>query len=637
MKNTKITTRREKALSQSLWAWLSYAFISIVLTYPMIFRLNEFAYTGAEPLPPGSDIFTYLWDMWWFKHAIINHINPFWSGYIFYPQGASLLFTLANIIWSIIALPLQPFLSLLAIYNLFFILSLILSGMAAFWLIRYLTRNSWAAFIGGAIFAFAPYHFVHIGHMTVFSVQWLPLFVLFFLKMFNEENWRNAVLAGIFWAATCYSDLNYAVFLALFVIIFFIFHLKYQKERMLSGIYLKKVLIMFGVLFLTVGPYATSLFLSIISGRAVVSVPLQNSVSQSADLLSFFVPSFMHPLFGKLVQVFYEHITTYGGHYLGGYIEVTAYAGFATIILAVIAWRNFGWQRLRFWIFAAAFFFVLTLGPVLKIGGLVQIPAGWLHLDKIAVRIDPGLDPLALEMMKRYIGIPLPYLFLHFTPIFSGSESAGRMDIMFVLFWAVICGFGVKAILDRAERNNFTPSSKNSICILILMLILFEYASFPIKMMDLPASSFYKKLATDKDDYALMDLPVLNNEPDSDLHSRSNRILFAGFANTSSKRSMYNQTIHHKKVVNGFTCRLQANLRDFIDNTPVVRQLAYPLEIDEQALVDWGVLEKYKIKYIVLHREYLRAGEFIKLTSFLSDKFEEVFNDREIVVYQTYH
>ena len=168
--------------SKNLLVFLLYCLISIIFTYPMIFRLNAFPSTGTEPLPPGVDIFIYLWDMWWFKQAIMNFTNPFWTDYMFHPNGVSLLFNLANVIWSIISIPLQSFLSLIAIYNLFFIFSLVISGMGAFWLIRYFTKSDWGSFIGGCVFAFAPYHFVHIGHMTVFSVQWLPFFVLFFLK-----------------------------------------------------------------------------------------------------------------------------------------------------------------------------------------------------------------------------------------------------------------------------------------------------------------------------------------------------------------------------------------------------------------------------------------------------------------------
>lgn len=605
----------------------------------MIFRLNSLPYTGAEPIPPGSDIFVYLWDMWWFKHATINFINPFWTDFIFYPHGVSLLFSLANIMWSIIAIPLQSFLSLAAIYNLFFIFSLVFSGMGAFWLCRYVTKSKWGGFIGGVIYAFAPFHFSHIGHMTVFSVQWIPFFILFFLKMFDEKKWSNAIFAALFLAAICYSDLNYAVFAAMFMLLFLIYKLKYERHKLFSKFYLLQLFVM-GLSFLAVaGYYAVALLRSVFSGQTNISYPIQNSVNQSADFLSFFVPSFMHSIFGSIVNPFYNHITTFNGQSLGGYIEVTTYVGFITIFFVVLALRNFGLSRLRFWVFIAIFFFVLTLGPVLKVNGLVQIPAKWMNLDKIASQIEPNLDPLALEMMKESIGIPLPFLILHFIPIFSGSESAGRWDIMFVLAWSILCAFGIKSLFEKIrKRNLLTTKGIHIVFVFLVIFILFEYTPIPIRMIECPVSPFYKELAEETDDYAVMDLPILNNELDTDSHTRSNKMLFGGFNNTSSKRALYYQTIHQKRLVNGVTIRLQKNIRDFIDNTEVVRLLAYPEQIQEEGtVVDVFPLQKNKIKYIVLHQNYLTEKEFRKLTFFLEAKFEKVYNDKEIVAYQTYH
>ena len=622
--------------SKGLWAFLLYALTSLIFTYPMIFRLNAFPYTGAEPLPPGSDIFIYLWDMWWVKQALMSFSNPFWTDYLFHPYGVSLLFSLANIVWAIISMPFQSFVSLIAIYNLCFIFSLILSGMGAFWLIRYLTKSTWGAFIGGVIFAFAPYHFVHIGHMTCFSVQWLPFFILFFLKMFDGKGWSNAILAALFWAFTCYSDLNYAVFITVFIILFFIFKCRYERKQIFSKSYLKRLILMGCVFTILVGPYAMAIFRFLFSGEADISHPLHSSVSQSADLFSFFVPSFMHPIFGQIVRPFYEHVTTYNGYKLGGYIEVTAFIGFSTIFLVIFALRSLGRRRLRFWIFTAIVFFVLTLGPVLKAGGLVKIPAGWMHLDKIARQIEPNLDPLALEIMKKSVGIPLPYLLWHFTPFLSGAESAGRLNIMFVLSWAVLCGFGAKCLFEKIKKRN--KAGAQFICAGLTLFILFEYAPFPIKMVECPVSIFYKRLADDPDDYALIDLPILNSQLDANLGTASNKRLFGGFNNTSSKRSMYNQTVHHKRIVNGMTCRRYQNIRNFIDNTAIMRLLAYPQELsDEEAIPDLSPLKKHKIKYIVLHRSYLAKNEFTKLTLFLENKFKKVFNDQELTAYQTYY
>lgn len=257
-----------------------------------------------------------------------------------------------------------------------------------------------------------------------------------------------------------------------------------------------------------------------------------------------------------------------------------------------------------------------------------------MHLDKIVHRIEPDLDPLALEMMKKFVGIPLPYLIWHLIPGLSGSESAGRLGIMFV----VLCGFGVRCLIEKIKKRNlFTRAGPQIVYVYLTLFILFEYAPFPIKMTECHVSTFYKGLADDLDDYVVMDLPILNNKPDTDPHMRSNKLLFSGFYNPSSMRSMYNQTVHRKKIVNGLTCRLYPNLHNFIDNTPIIKLLAYPEQIPkDRAVVDITPLQKHKIKYIVLHRNYLTEGEFRTLIAFLEDKFKKVFDDQEIAAYQTY-
>jgi len=622
----------------SFWAFSSYMLISIVYTYPMIFNLDAFPYTGAEAIPPGSDIYYFPWGMWWFKYALTNSLNPFWTNHIFYPFGISLLFTLLHIFWSVVSLPLQLFLDLMVIYNLFFLASLVIGGMGAFLMIRYITKSSWGGFIGGVVFAFAPFHFAHIGHMTVFSVQWIPFFILYFLKLFDEEKWKNAIFAGLFLAFNCYSDLHFVVFLLFFAAIFIIYQLKYKGGNYFSVACIKRLGLGCLVFIVITAQYIFSLVRAAFSGGINIRLPIQHSVSQSADLLSFFVPSFMHPVFSSIVRPFYEHITTYNGYHLGGYIEVTAFVGFTTIALVIIALRNFEFRNLRLWIIVGFVFFLLTLGPVLKVGGLIQIPADWMHLDRIAQRIEPNLDPLALEMMKKSIGIPLPYLAWHFIPILSGSESAARFDIMFVLSWAVLCGFGVKYISERPKNGRFLMFSySQTICLALLILILFEYAPFPIKMIRIPIPVYYNKLKNEVGDFAVMVLPILNNGQKGDLHDRVNEKIFNSTISVSSKQSMYIQTLHHKRILNGSTDRPLNDVRDFIENNPAIRLLAYPQEIKKEVLhVDLKIFKERVIKYIILQRVYLSQDEFNKLNFFLSGKFREVFNDNEIVVFQTY-
>jgi hypothetical protein len=65
-------------------------------------------------------------------------------------------------------------------YNLLFLGTFVLSGVGVFLLVRDLTANAAAAFLGGLLFAFAPYRVEQLSHLQVLSSQWMPFALLGF-------------------------------------------------------------------------------------------------------------------------------------------------------------------------------------------------------------------------------------------------------------------------------------------------------------------------------------------------------------------------------------------------------------------------------------------------------------------------
>ena len=64
---------------------------------------------------------------------------------------------------------------------------------------------------------------LNVGHHNILCTEWIPFFVLFFIKIFEEENRLNAFLAALFLALTFYSEPTYFVFVVIFGIFFFCF------------------------------------------------------------------------------------------------------------------------------------------------------------------------------------------------------------------------------------------------------------------------------------------------------------------------------------------------------------------------------------------------------------------------------
>lgn len=65
-------------------AFSSYTLLSIIFTYPVIFL--------EDRVPGHGDVFFCLWELWWFKMVLLNHVNPYYTSYIFYPTGVNLIF-----------------------------------------------------------------------------------------------------------------------------------------------------------------------------------------------------------------------------------------------------------------------------------------------------------------------------------------------------------------------------------------------------------------------------------------------------------------------------------------------------------------------------------------------------------------
>jgi hypothetical protein len=98
----------------NILTFLAYSGLSIIFTYPV-------AFSSAE-IPGGADGYQFLWILWWFKKALLSFANPYYSTYMFYPDGVNLAFTELTPFNSIASIPLQMLFSLVAAYNILWIL-----------------------------------------------------------------------------------------------------------------------------------------------------------------------------------------------------------------------------------------------------------------------------------------------------------------------------------------------------------------------------------------------------------------------------------------------------------------------------------------------------------------------------------
>ena len=221
--NKKISNNTKQYLSPSplfssewknnIFIIISYLFISIITTFPLI------AYFRTHIPGPLEDNQLLLWDLWWVKYSIINlHQSPLYTDYLFYPEGLKLIYHSLSFYNTLLCgIPLQSIFSSVITYNILLLFALTLAGFGTYKLVYYITGSRRAAFVSGLIYAYCPYVMAHIGHhLDLSSIQWIPFYILFLLKLIITRKWRYSIYAGIVFGLASQCSMNYIFHLTLY-------------------------------------------------------------------------------------------------------------------------------------------------------------------------------------------------------------------------------------------------------------------------------------------------------------------------------------------------------------------------------------------------------------------------------------
>ena len=132
----------------------------------------------------------------------------------------------------ILFVPVTHFFGSVASYNLYVLVSFILAAYGMYLLADYLLRDKYVSFISGLIFAFSPFHFASaLAHLHIFSIMWIPFFVLFLFKMREEPTKLNSLSCSIFFSVIALTSWTIAVMVSIFVLIYLIINRKLLLNR----------------------------------------------------------------------------------------------------------------------------------------------------------------------------------------------------------------------------------------------------------------------------------------------------------------------------------------------------------------------------------------------------------------------
>ena len=556
----------------------------------------------------GGDAYQSAWELWWVSYAtFVLHTNPYFTNYVLYPVGASLITQTMAPIAGIVSAPLEAIGSAAAL-NFTFLLGFMLSGIFAYALIFYITHNKMASFLGGFVYAFSPIHVVQaLGHLQYTNIEFIPLFLLFFLKLADEKKQKYALYAAIsFVLLTFMGDIEQAlmtIVLLFFIIVYML--LRKQERHKIANL---RFLVLFLELVVLTAVIGSPGFVSIathLSNETLATVNaqagLQYNELYSPDLASFFTPSLTNGLLRSIPQ---SNIRIYKNDPA----ETTSYVGYVVMLVAAYAlYADYKKERLRnIGMFAFALFFLLwlTIGPYLWVNGtLTKIPGIYLLYSKI--------------------------------PFFNVLREPGRFDVVAELMLAILFAYG----LVELQKN--ISSYKEYVMPVAFVILLVEYFAMPtsIAMVNSEFSSThipkaYYELAKLPGKSTILLLPTATNYANATVPN-----LYPGL-------SLYYQTAFKKPIIGGYTTRENATQLFSISNIPLVAS-AYYLEtgqglvyaspiIENYTNVTKFLLAAYNTTFVGVIRQAYTPSELENLSSYLYSVFgAPVYESNTTIIFST--
>ncbi len=444
--------------AQSWWvAALVYCLITIAYFYPCLATIDTSLIGRAE-----DNMQTY-WGLSWGYDRVLHGTGSFnYVTDLFYPEGCSYYYHSWSFYNQVVSAFLRQFCNQVACYNLLILLTFPLAGIGAFLLIRYLIGKPYLALLGGFLFAFNPSHFAHAQHhLNIASIQFVPFFVLFFIRAVREGARTNLVLAALFFLLNTLCDWNYMI-MAFWFMIFSYTYLAIRRRRFwLPDMALKGGAIL-GTTMVILSPW---FFPMIVLGLSDPSTATFGHNSFVGDLAGLVVPPVTH-LTGGL-----DLVKSINATYTGNLWEATVYLGIVAIVIFIVACRQILRQAAKYIVGALAFL-LMTLGA----------------------------QP---HFLGEVLPVPLPDRIVMVLPFLGNARSPSRFIVYAYLFWSIV----VVLSLDWILRASKTRRKSIMLAVSIVALLLLDYSFIRDTTTAVSVPACYEMMERGGELYGVLDLP----------------------------------------------------------------------------------------------------------------------------------
>lgn len=467
-----------------------YGLAFALLTHPLLARFSSHYFADD------GDGLQNVWNLWWVNKAVTElHQSPWYTPYLHSPRGTSLIGHTLNPFNGFVAIPLLRFISLVETHNAIVVGAFVTGGLTAFWLAYRVTGSVAGSLVAGFVFTFSNYHFAHAqGHLQLVSLEWIPLFLLCWLALLDQPTPGMALAAAATLCLVILCDYYYFFYCTIAALLMALWHTARARDplALLRRPFRIPLAVFLATAAVTSGTLAIALVLANASDPLTGSHP---TTDLSLDLLAPLIPG-GHWRFRDWTRFYWWNLP-------GTIHESSVHLGLAVLGMVAFAWRRrrtIGADGLGPWFLLLAVFAVLSLGPVLHVGGRAiggaVLPYAWLE------RL---LPPLKLS------GVPV------------------RMMVMVTLAAGVLCAVGVKGLLAAGSQRRWVLAPW-------LALLWFEYLPFPIPTTRIEVPPYVEALRRAPRREAVLDNAV------------------------DAERDLYYQTVHEKPLCFGYVARLPTSV-----------------------------------------------------------------------------
>lgn len=347
-----------------------------------------------------------LWQFWWIKYAVFDlRIFPLYSHWLSAPFGIDLRAYATNIDF-LFALPFTAIWNNIAAYNIQILITIPLSGLAAYLLAYRLTKNFWASFFGGLIFAISPFHITMIhsfNHLA--QIQWFG-FYLYFLWLYHEDGKkRDFILAIAFFILIAWTAAYYAVMALIMTLILGIIR---KGDKRVKGE--KREFLILPIIALVV----IFIIFQFLQGSSFKEFSIGDLKRGAAHLWYWFLPAENHPILGDWIKSLRPGFS---------FSIQTIYLGMVPLALSIywlIKSRNnksslpvTGYPLLTKWLlYSSIIAIIFTVPPILEFGWLKIYTPTYPHfLTFPFMRILTRYSLIVIFSLSIFSALGINYLF----------------------------------------------------------------------------------------------------------------------------------------------------------------------------------------------------------------------------------